>query len=427
MKTQSHPTPPDSQPLADHPVLVGIDWADREHVVCLIDPHGRTQIQTLPQSPEAIDEWAADLAGRFPRRTVAIAIEQSKGALVHALLKYEHLRLYPINPKQLARYREAVSPSGSKDDPADARLLAQFLQHYGATLRPLKPDTPATRKLGRLTEIRRKIVDERTRLTLQLQGTLKQYFPQLLEWCPRQLPLMLVCLVRWPTLALLQRVHPRTLRAFLQERGIRNEERQTEFIQAVRAAVPLTRDEAVIEPNSVYAALLARQIQELSKTIADLEKQIEAETEQHPDQHLFRALPGAGDALVPRLIVAFGTDRDRFESAAEVQCYSGIAPITRQSGKSRHVSCRHACPKFLRQSFHEFANQACKWSPWSAAFYRSKRAAGCRHQAAVRALAFKWIRILFHLWKTRTIYNENHYIQQLRKRNSPVVKFLEIA
>lgn len=427
MQTQSHPAPPDHQLLADHPVLVGIDWADREHVVCLIDPHGRTHLQTLPQSPQAIDDWAADLARRFPRRTVAVAIEQSKGALVHALLKYEHLRLYPLNPKQLARYREAVYPSGSKDDPVDARLLAQFLQQHGAMLRPLKPDTQATRKLGRLNEIRRRIVDDRTRLTLQLQSTLKQYFPQLLEWCPRQSPLLLVVLNRWSTLAELKRVHPRTLRAFLREQGLRDEERQTQFLQAVRAAMPLTRDEAVIEPNAVYAALLARQIQELSAAIADLEKQIEAATAQHPDQHIFRSLPGAGDALVPRLIVAFGTDRDRFESAVEVQCYSGIAPITKQSGKSRQVLCRYACPKFLRQTFHEFANQACKWSPWSAAYYRSKRAAGFRHQAAVRALAFKWIRILFRLWKTRTVYNENQYVQQLRKRNSPIVKFLENA
>jgi transposase len=424
MNTQSHLPPPDSQPFSGKGVIVGIDWADREHAVCLIDPHGRITLETLPQSPEAIDEWAGKLAARFPGQVIAIGIEQSKGALVHALLKYEHLRLYPVNPKQLARYREAINPSGSKDDPADARLLAQFLQHYGAQLRPLIPDTAATRQLGRLAEIRRKIVDERTRLTLQLSSTLKQYFPQLIELCSTQ-PLLLDVLLRWPTLALLKRVHVRTLRAFLKEHGLTNEERQTEFIQAVRGAVPLTRDEAVIEPNALYSSLLARQIQELSRTIAELEKQIAVKTQKHPDQHIFRALPGAGDALVPRLIVAFGTVRERYTSAEQMQCYSGIAPVTRQSGKSSHVSCRYACPKFLRQTFHEFADQARKWSSWSAAYYRHKRDTGCRHQAAVRALAFKWIRIMFHLWKTRSTYDESFYIQQLRKRNSPVVKFLE--
>src|SRR5579864_5140950 len=231
MNTQIHLPPADNHPLSGRGVAVGIDWADREHVACLIDPHGRATVHPLPQTPEAIDEWAIELAGRFPGQIIPIAIEQSKGALVHALLKYEHLQLYPINPKQLARYREAINPSGSKDDPTDARLLAQFLQHYGAQLRPLKPDTAATRKLGRLAEIRRKIVDERTRLTLQLHSLLKQYFPQLIELCPG--PLMLHLLLRWPTLVLLKRVHVRTLRAVLKEHGLANEERQTEFIQAV--------------------------------------------------------------------------------------------------------------------------------------------------------------------------------------------------
>lgn len=423
MPTQSLP-PSDSHPAAEHSVIIGIDWADREHAVCLIDPHGRATHQTLPHSPEAIDEWAAALAGRFPGQMIAIAVEQTKGALVHALLKYEHFLLFPLNPRQLACYREALDPSGSKGDPADAFLLAQFLHHHRQHLRPLQPDTPATRKLARFSEIRRKIVDERARLTLQLKSTLKQYFPQALSL---DFVLLLDLLQRWPTLAQIQRAHPLTLRTFLRQHGIAAEERQTEFIQAFRAAIPLTRDDAVIEPAAAYAALMARQLHELNRTIEQFDRQLAVQTEQHPDAAIFRSLPGAGDALVPRLIAAFGTDRERFQSAHQVQCYSGIAPVTRQSGKTRHTSSRHACPKFLRQTFHEFAEHARRWSSWSAAFYRARRDAGSRHQAAVRALAFKWIRILFRLWKTRSTYDENVYIQQLRKRNSPLLKSLEIA
>ena len=131
--------------------------------------------------------------------------------------------------------------------------------------------------------------------------------------------------------------------------------------------------------------------------------------------------------LFPRLIAAFGSDRSRYSSAAEVQCYSGIAPVTRRSGKTLHVSSRYACPKFLKQTFHEFADHARKWSRWSAAYYRQKREAGCKHQAAVRALAFKWIRIMFRLWKTHSTYDETRYIQQLKQTNSPLVKYLETA
>ena len=109
-----HQNSPKSSP---EPIAVGIDWADSEHVVCLIDGHGSVHISTLEQSPQAIDEWVAELRKNFPGKTFAVAIEQSKGPLIHALMKYEILVLYPINPKQLSRYRDAIFPSGSKDDP----------------------------------------------------------------------------------------------------------------------------------------------------------------------------------------------------------------------------------------------------------------------------------------------------------------------
>ena len=412
------------QQLADT-IVVGIDWADTAHVLCLIDSEGRTEIDTLQQSPQAIDEWVADLGRRFPGKTIAIALEQSKGPLIHALMKYGQLVLYPINPKQLSRYRDAIHPSGGKDDPGDAKLLALFLKRHAEQLRPWKPDTEATRKLARYTEIRRKVVEERTRLTLKLNSTLKQYFPLMTELFPRKLPLMLAVLRRWPSLAKLKRVHIKTLHSVMKEHGITNPDKQTKVTGAVRAAVHLTRDKAIVEPNAVYAQMLARQIGDLSRTIEQLDEEIAVATEKHPDQKIFRALPGAGDALVPRMIAALGSDRDRYQSAAEIQCQCGIAPVTRQSGKTRHVSRRYACPKFFRQTFHEFSDHARKWSRWSAAYYRQRREAGCKHNAAVRALAFKWIRIIYRLWKTHSIYDENLHIQQLEKRNSPLAKFIQ--
>jgi transposase len=175
----------------------------------------------------------------------------------------------------------------------------------------------------------------------------------------------------------------------------------------------------------MYASALARQLEELVKAVRELDEKIAELTRRHPDEPIFRSLPGAGDALVPRLIAAFGSDRDRFDSAEQLQCYSGIAPVSRESGKLRLVVSRMACPKFLKQTFHEFADHARKWSSWSRACYQQKRAAGCKHHAAVRALAYKWIRIMFHLWKTGKTYHEKLYIEQLKQRGSKVVNFFE--
>jgi transposase len=413
-------------PAAPPVVTIGIDWADELHAVCVLDPLGRAESTTLDQDPEAIAAWVEELQQRFPGHELIVALEQSRGALVHALREFPALQIYPINPKQLARYREALSPSGRKNDPRDAELLARFLQQHREQLRPWQPDSPETRRLASLSELRRKLVDERKSLGLRLTSVLKLYFPLVLQLFGKQLlsPLGLDLLQRWPSLTELKRPHPKTLRTFFARHRIKNPDRQTTLIETIRAATPLTTDKALIEPHALYVQALVSQIEVLQKRIAQFDESLRIAVAEHPDEALFRALPGAGDILVPRLIAACGSDRERYQSAQELQQYSGIAPITRQSGKVRTVTRRHACPKFLRQTFHEFAEHARRWSPWSQAFYDMKRADGMKHHAALRALAFKWIRIIFHLWKTRTTYCESTYLLKLKQTNSPLLKFL---
>ncbi len=338
---------------------IGIDWGDQEHVVCVIGTDGE-RLETLRQEPEEIAAWVGRLKQRFPRKRMLIALEQSRGALMAALSSFDDIELYPINPKQLASYRDAVCPSGAKDDPADARLLAKFLQHHHRQLRRWQPDTVQTRRIAELCELRRKLVEDRKRLVLQLGSSLKLYFPLVLKLAAGTLSheLVLDLLRRWPTLRQLKRVHPKTLRTFLAEHGQRNAERQTAFIHAVRSAVPLTKDKALIEPRALYVQTLVGQIKDLNRAITQFDDQLRQAVAVHPDQAIYRALPGAGDALVPRMIAAWGEDRSRYESAAQMQCFSGIAPVTRASGNSRHVNKRLACPKFLRQTSHEFADHA---------------------------------------------------------------------
>ena len=405
------------------PVIIGIDWADRQHDVCIVDDK-RTTFMTIAHEPEVIVEWLDQTRQSFPGRAILVAIEQGRGALMHALLDTEGVVIYSINPKQSANYRTALYPSGGKTDPKDAELLALFLVNHREKLRPWHAEDVETRKLGYLSELRRKIVEQRKSLGLKLEGILKLYFPHALSFGKTTSPLLLELLNRWPSLPELKRPHPNTLRQFFKEHGVKHEDRQTKLITAIRSATPLTTDKALIETHALYVQCLVKQIIELNRSVALFDEQLKQAVAKHPDEPIFRALPGAGDALTPRLIVAFGADRDRYDAAENVQCRSGIAPITSQSGKSRVVSKRVACPKFLKQTFHEFADQARRWSDWSRAFYNLKRSQGMKHNAAVRALAFKWLRIMFRLWKTRTIYSEQAYIQQLRLKQSPIIAFL---
>jgi transposase len=142
-------------------------------------------------------------------------------------------------------------------------------------------------------------------------------------------------------------------------------------------------------------------IQTINGAIEQYEQKIRKVFQDHVEAPLFSHLPGAGPALAPRLLTAFGTDRSRYQTAGNVQTFCGISPVTRSSGKTRFVYFRRACPKFVRQTFHEFARLSlakCQWARNYVEYYTAK---GNKFHTVVRALAFKWIRILFACWKNR--------------------------
>ena len=238
----------------------------------------------------------------------------------------EDVLLYPINPKQLARYRESY-PGGGKNDPTDAMYLARMLSERITTLKAWQPDDENTRLIANLSQQRRKIVDGQTKLRQQLKALLKSYFPVVLELFGKdyQLPLLLSVLCRWPDPRKLRRADRQLIRRVLSEHSIRNEEQQNEIIDRIRAAQLLTRDDALIIPSAMAVKLLANQIQQAQKTIEEFDARIAEAMKQHPDAHLFTNLRGAGNALAPRLLCAFGSQRDRWEDADSLASFSGIA------------------------------------------------------------------------------------------------------
>jgi transposase len=402
--------------------LVGIDWADQKHAWCL-QAAGTTQRESgeVEHTPEAVEAWVGQLCQRFGNRPVAVAVEQVKGALVFMLSKYELLHLFPVAPAMSASMRDALYPSGAKDDPRDAELLLDLLMKHRDKLRRLAPDSEATRRVQNLVEERRNLVDEKTAQSNRLTNHLKIYFPQMLGWFDR-LDTELVCalLEQWPTLEELQRVPPARLRTFFRKHRCRDQELIERRMVGIQQAMPAIRDRAVIEAKSAVAKVSAQLIRSLARGIADLDRKIEEAAAAHPDFFIFESLPGAGAALAPRLLAAFGSQRERYANAEEVQTYTGIAPVTERSGKKKWVHFRWACPKFLRQTFHEWAGHSIAHSQWARSYYQQQRERGKGHHAAVRGLAFKWIRIVFRCWKDEVVYDESRYLAALAKRTSPL-------
>ena len=417
-------------PNLEFAARIGIDWADQKHDVSLqaADSAGVERFQ-IKHSPEAIAQWVAELRQRFQGGRVAIALESSRGPLVHALLEYDFLVLFPVNPRSLARFREAFAPSGAKDDSPDADLLLELLVKHAERLRAWMPDDEGTRALRRLNEHRRKVVDLRTKLAQQLRAALKEYFPQALSWAGEELTSNLACdfLLKWPTLQAVQRAKANTIRKFYHAHNCRRGDRVEQRIREIQKATPLTTDAAIIEPSVVLVQTLARQIKDLNPSIDRFDEEIQKRFGEHDDAELFRSLPGSGKALAPRLLTLFGSNRERFQSAEDIQRLSGIAPVTERSGKRHFVRWRWGASTFQRQSIHEFALHSIRHCEWARVYYELQRERGKKHHVAVRALAYKWLRIIWRCWNDRMPYDDARYTRALIDRGSPVATRLSAA
>lgn len=403
--------------------LVGLDWGDTSHEIALWDEQRQTRTrERVEHTPAALHRWVEAVHARFGGAPIAVAIEQSRGAVFDALGGYPFVTLYPINPRSAARYREVFHPSGSKDDPTDAASLLDLLRKHRAELRAFVPDDASTRLLRLLTEDRRELVDQRTQHVQRVTDRLKTYYPQALRWAGA-LTTSQACdfLERWPTLHAIQSTRPSAIRAFY-ERHRHAAAWIDQRLAQIRAEVAFHHDPVITETAALLVRSEAAQIRALNASIAVYDQKISAAFATHQDAPIFASFPGAGEQLAPRLAAAFGTDRNRFDGAVAVAAFTGIAPVLHRSGKTVTVHMRWACPKFVRQTFHEYARVSIGQSAWARAFYKQQRARGHGQHEAIRTLAYRWIRILYVCWKNSTTYDDARYLQQLASRGSTLVK-----
>ncbi len=414
-----HNTEPD--PAPDFAAFLALDWADEKHAFRLqVVGQNKVETGTLEQKPHVLGPWVAQLRERFGGRPIAVALEQSRGALIHALMAHDFLVLYPLHPTTVAKYRQAFKSSGAKSDPLDASQILEILTKHQDRLHRLNPDTVETRLLGRLVEDRRKAVELRTTHVQALGANLKEYYPQALELTNGNLSSRLACdfLLKWPTFADFQQAKPSTLKRFYYGHNVRRPEVLERALALAQTSQALTTDPAIVESGRRLTQMYALLIQALSPAIADYDQRIRRVFDAHPEAPLFRGLPGAGPVMAPRLLAFFGTDRSRYAAAVNVQSFTGIAPVTKSSGKSKVVHARAACPKFDRQTFHEFSRLSvarCQWARNYVQYYTDQ---GKKYHTIIRALAYKWIRILFKCWQQRTPYNEDKYLETLKLRGS---------
>jgi transposase len=355
---------------ADYAALVGIDWADTQHDFCWrATGSAQEAYGVIGYMPEEIDQWARGLADRCPGGKIAVCLEPSKGSLIYALLKYDHVVLYPITPRRLAQFREALAPSGKQNDPADAQLLLELVSKHQAKLKPWRPADEHTRTLQFFVEHRRQRVQDNTRLTNRLTSVLKGYVPHVWRWfAALDTPLVCDVLKPWPTLEAVQNTEDTAWRTFFQAHHAHNPAINQQRMDGIRHAIPATTDHAVLRSSVLVVHTLVEHVRGLAEAIRRFEQEIAGLTRSPADVQIFASLPGAGPVHASRLISALGTDRSRDECVEDFLTFAGMAPIIERSGKTIVTHCRWFCPTCLRQSFHEFAGQSIQSSRWAKAF-----------------------------------------------------------
>lgn len=408
---------------------VGWDWGDSEHELCLISADGEEMERlTLRSDGEVIHEWAAEMRRRYDGKLIGVCLETSRGAVINALMHYDHIVLYPINPKAASDFRKSLYPSGKKDDPVDAETLLEYLWKHQDRCRELRPADEKTRELALLSEARKTQDQELRRFVNRLRSNLKTYFPEGLKLAG-DLDTIMACdfLERWPELGRVKRARPSTVERFYREHGSRSEQRIRERLAILERATPLTTDPAVLRAGRLKTEALVKVIRSLIETRDLLQKEASELYQVHPEYELINSFPGAGEIYGARLASTMGTDRDRWKSAEDLQLISGTVPVRLQSGGKNGTVIIHRRlkrPVFMHQTFVEWAGHAVNHSPVWRAIYNDAIANGKRHWSALRKVATKLQSVLYRCWKDGVLYDEGHHLRELIKRRSPVAKRL---
>jgi hypothetical protein len=397
---------------------VGVDWGTEAHQVCVTDADGKVVCErSIEHSGEAIREFLCfldTLTGMEPEHA-AVAIEMPHGPVVEAFLERRYA-VFSINPKQLDRFRDRHTIAGAKDDRRDAFVAANSLRTDRHCFRRIVPDDPLIVRLRELSRTEESFSGQLIRGVNQLSQLLLRYYPQQLKLCPHpDEPWLWALLELVPTPQAGARVTLSRLRQLLSRHKIRRwsaEEVKQILSEPALPVAPGTAD--VVSEHVLLQLPHLRVLHAQRKQVADrmqsLLEEMEAlpaedrDSHKHRDIVLLLSLPGIGRILAGMIVAeASGPLRDRDYHA--LRAYSGIAPVTRQSGKSRQVSMRYRCNKRLRYAFYHWARLSVQNDSRSKEHFERLKQAGHGYSRALRGVADRLLSVLIAMLRSGQPYN----------------------
>jgi transposase len=387
--------------------FAGLDWASRDHAVCVLDASGAVRDRfEVTHDAAGLRELVARLrrSASTPRQ-LPVAIERPSGLVVDALIE-AGFTVVPIHPNVVKATRPRYRSHGAKSDASDAYLLADLLRTDGARFRPLQPQSDVIRALRALVRGRDDLVATRVHLANQLRSLLDSFWPGAAAmFADIDSPIALAFVQRYPTPANAARCGEKRLAAFLAQHRYCGRRSAAELLERLRAAPIGNAGEFETDAKGSLVQALATTLNALVEQIAQLTSRIEHAVAELSDGQIVMSLPRAGRVCAAQILAELGDERARFPNDAQLAAEAGVAPLTYESGKHRSVAFRWACNHRLRCAITCFADNSRHASPWAARVYAAARARGCDHPHAIRILARAWIRVLWRMWVDRRPYD----------------------
>ena len=388
-------------------VFAGLDWGGSFHQLCLIDSAGTVLLQRRFMHDVAglaeLDLLLGAYAGGL-----RLAIERAEGLLVEHLHSRD-VAVYCISPKISARARERYRMSAAKSDTLDAFVLADTLRHEHRHWRPLSPPSPLLAELRAVTRDRQRVLYAQQACESQLRAILHTYHPAPLHlFSTLDRDISLAFIADYPTPAQASRVGVARMDAFCRRHGYTGRTKPQVLVDRLRPHL-LTASSGTIAGKSFSAELFTDHLRLLNNHLRTFDKRISDLLDTHPDAPILRSFPGIGPLVAATLISEMGDDRSRYPTAAALLADTGLAPVTRASGRTRQVRFRYAANRRMRHAIDWWTFVATREDAWSKTIYDDARARGHGKYRALRGLGARWTRILWRCWTDHTTYDPNRH------------------
>ena len=401
--------------------FAGVDWGSATHRACLLDEVGTVVGERAfahgGAGLAALCDWLMAMAG--DPGTVAVAIEVPHGPVVDALLD-RGFAVHAINPKQLERLRDRVSLAGAKDDRRDARVAAGGLRTDPHLFRPVAAGDPAVIVLREWSRLAEELQQERVRLSNRIRQQLWRSYPQLLAVSDDVTAKWVLDL--WtlaPTPAKAARLRKATLARLLQEHRIRRVDAEQVLGLLRQPAITVAEgvtEAAVLHLHSLVARLrLAnREFHQAERKLDELCTALKEDTtasgDAPRDAAVLSSLPGIGPVILATLLTEASGPISRRDYAA-LRTLSGVAPVTKRSGKSCLVTMRYAAQARLRNAVFHWARVAALNDPKCRRRYSALRARGHSYGRASRSVADRLLGVACVLLQRQVLFDPDHSTQ----------------